>query len=255
MCEKILIGDIQRFCVNDGDGIRTTVFFKGCNIRCPWCANPENQTKIIQYFTKNFCKKQFGYYLSETELINVLKKDELFYRDGGGVTYSGGEPLLSIHLIDNVIKTLKDMGISQWIETSLFAPDDDIDYAINHIDNFIVDMKNICVDQCRKYLNGDSKQYLKNFHKVVSRFPYVVVRIPVVEPYTFNRENINQIITELKIYPDIKIQLFKVHNLGASKYKLLGKEYTYMEEISDEKMNDLYFRLKENHRRVEILSI
>ncbi len=253
--DKVLIGNIQRFCVHDGDGIRTTVFLKGCDIRCPWCANPENQKTCIQKFIDDGVEKQYGKMMSQEEIIDIILRDKIYYENGGGVTYSGGEPLLNLNIIENVLKELKSEGISQWIETSLFAPTDYVLFAMNYMDNFIIDLKNICREQCKKYLSGDSDLYLKNFDIVVSKYKNAVVRIPVVEPYTYNSENIYKIIQLLKRYKDIRIQLFKVHNLGMSKYKNLNMEYSCFEEISDNDLVLLYNQLKAINDRVEIISL
>ena len=106
---------------------------------------------------------------------------------------------------------------------------------MQYIDNFIVDIKNICPDQCKYYLGGDSELYLRNFEIVFSVYKDAIVRIPVIEPYTYNKENLNRILSELEKYSDIRIQIFKVHNLGLSKYKNIGLDYTPFDDISNEK--------------------
>ena len=94
--DKILITNIQRMCFHDGPGIRTTVFLKGCNLHCPWCANPENISALPQAYERDGRKGLYGKEFSEEELLKEVLKDRRFYEDGGGVTFSGGEPLLQI---------------------------------------------------------------------------------------------------------------------------------------------------------------
>ena len=250
MGNKVLIGNIQRFCLNDGPGIRTTIFLKGCAIRCPWCANPENQTSEIQSFNYNGVIKKYGKYMTEDEIIEVVLRDRDFYINGGGVTYSGGDPLLNLKSIEGVLSELKSQGISQWIETSLFAPTDKLNFAMMYMDNFIVDMKNLCPEQCKMYLGGNSHKYIENFKIVVDKFSALTVRIPLVEPYTYNSENIKCILDFLKNYSEIKIQIFKVHSLGASKYKNLGITCSPIKEISEKKVLKVYTLRKPAHEKV-----
>ena len=255
MTQKILIGNIQRFCVSDGDGIRTTVFLKGCDVNCPWCSNPENKSNVINYFDENGIKKQYGKYMTDKQIVDTILKDKAFYGKDGGVTYSGGEPLLSISSIRGLLETIKGLGISQWIETSLFAPTEKLEFAIGYMDNFIIDMKNIIPEQCKKYIGGDVRLYLDNFQRVVSKYKNPIIRIPLIEPYTCNQDNIEAIKSLLDQYPNIQIQLFKVHNMGMDKYKRLSVRYEPMKEISDEKVNQIYELLSKKNDKVEILKL
>ena len=114
---KVLVSNIQRLSLHDGPGIRTTVFFKGCSLHCPWCANPENiNINSENYFIKEKCLTTclktsicnhkgnveclygavgiWGKHYSEEEILKEIKKDKGFYKKDGGVTFSGGEPLL-----------------------------------------------------------------------------------------------------------------------------------------------------------------
>ena len=93
---KVRITDIQHFSLHDGPGIRTTVFLKGCSLKCPWCANPECISSEIQ--------GEFGYDISLEELEKEILKDEPYYKTGGGVTFSGGEPLLQIKNYEELLK-------------------------------------------------------------------------------------------------------------------------------------------------------
>ena len=105
---KVRITNIQRFSLQDGPGIRTTVFFKGCNLRCPWCANPENINYEIQEYMDENTKKIFGYDIELKELEKEILKDENYYKlNNGGVTFSGGEPLLQFNKIEELLNTIQ----------------------------------------------------------------------------------------------------------------------------------------------------
>ena len=254
--QKILIGNIQRFCLSDGDGIRTTVFLKGCDLHCPWCSNPENREHIIQTFIdQNNITRCYGKYMTADEVLNEILKDKIYYERGGGVTFSGGEPLLTISNLKDVLLRLKELGISIWIETSLFASSEQLEFAFDYIDNFIVDLKNLVPEQCKNYLGGNVSQYINNFERVMNKYDDAIIRIPLIEPYTYNDENLDRILSFLELYKHHRVQIFKVHNLGSSKYQNLGIEYSMSNELSSEKIESFSLRLKTVCSLVEIISL
>ena len=129
-----LISDIQRASTHDGEGYRTTVFFKGCPLKCKWCHNPETikpTPEILAYPEKcigcNMCDKGCfsgarvvcGKEMTANELLNEILLDFPYYTNGGGVTFSGGEPLMQRDFLLEIINLCKDKGISVAIETSL----------------------------------------------------------------------------------------------------------------------------------------
>ena len=152
---KVRITDIQHFSFHDGPGIRTTVFLKGCNLRCPWCANPECISSKIQ--------GEFGYDIPLDELKNEILKDEPYYKTGGGVTFSGGEPLLQVKYLEPLLKSLKLKNINICFETALFIPKEYLFIANLYVDEFIVDIKMINPENTKTILKGDINQYLDTF--------------------------------------------------------------------------------------------
>lgn len=135
---SILYTNIQRFSLHDGPGIRTTVFLKGCSIRCPWCSNPENLSNQIQRYIKDGQEAFYGSFMEPDELYAEILKDKNFYigeiddysisnceemnRLPGGVTFSGGECLLQIEQLIPLLKRLRDEHIHITVESSLFVP-------------------------------------------------------------------------------------------------------------------------------------
>lgn len=107
----VRITNIQHFSLQDGMGIRTTVFLKGCNLNCPWCSNPENISFEIENYHHDNQSEYFGYDISLEDLEKEILKDEVFYGDDGGVTFSGGEPLLQIKEFKPLLKSLKNKNI------------------------------------------------------------------------------------------------------------------------------------------------
>ena len=148
------ITNIQHFSLHDGPGIRTTVFLKGCNLKCPWCANPECISSEIQ--------GEFGYDIPLAKLENEIIKDEPFYKTGGGVTFSGGEPLLQINNLEPLLNSLKNKNINICFETALFVPEKYLKIAKKYCDEFIVDIKMIDSITCMEVIGGKISQFLNN---------------------------------------------------------------------------------------------
>ena len=137
----MLITNIQRFSLHDGPWIRTTVFLKGCNLRCPWCANPENLSFQKEEYVKDGIKGIYGYEISGEELEKEILKDKIYYEDGGGVTFSGGEALLAFKELEPLLKKLKEDKINICVETALMVKNELLEIALNYVDLFIIDIK------------------------------------------------------------------------------------------------------------------
>lgn len=240
---KVRITNIQHFSLHDGPGIRTTIFLKGCSINCPWCANPECISSEIE--------GEFGQDILLKELEEEILKDEPFYKTGGGVTFSGGEPLLQIKNLKPLLKSLKDKNINICFETSLFVPQEFLEIANKYVNEFIVDIKILKEKESKNILNGNINQYLNNLplldlNKTTFRFP--------LNEFTITDENINLISDLLKKFKAKKLEIFKIHNLARKKYEILNKEF-YYKEISNEQIQEVYKKLKKNIENIEIIEI
>jgi len=235
---SLLITNIQRFCLHDGPGIRTTVFFKGCNLRCPWCSNPENIEFKVQEYDNDGKIEKYGYEISLEDLEQEILKDKAFYGEEGGVTLSGGDAILHLKEVEELLKRLKSQGINICIETSLTSPEYLVDIAIKYVDIFIIDIK-ILDEENIKSINGDVKLYLKNIKKVFDNKCKVIFRIPLVSNYTVTDKNIEKILELLDVYKPIKVEIFKVHSLAEKKYKTLNKELPVFDEITEEKISQI----------------
>ncbi len=245
--DRIFITNIQRFSLHDGPGIRTTVFLKGCSLHCPWCSNPENIESFIQEFFQAGKKGFFGYYLSTDALMEELLKDEVFYGEYsstccnieeilGGVTFSGGEPLLQMKEISSVCEALHAKNIHIAAETSLFVSRELLDIARKHIDLFLVDIKLLDPKRAKQVEGGNIDTFLNNLDCLMNQEKQVIIRIPVIGTYTDNAENRELIIELLSQYKTKirKVELLREHNLGASKYRALGKKEPMYHRVSDQ---------------------
>lgn len=255
---KVRISNIQRFCLHDGPGIRTTVFLKGCNLKCPWCANPENIDYEFNEFTNIDTGEHgvFGQDIEITDLYEEIIKDREYYQmNNGGVTFSGGEPLLQIKKIEPLLKRLKEENINMCIETALNVPLEYVQIASKYIDEFIIDIKILKSAECNKVLNGDVKLYNSNLVYLSDLNSTIIFRIPLISEYTLDNENIELIIELVKKYKSQNIEIFKVHNLAESKYKSLNKPFISFLNVDDKEVETIYNKIKQAGLNVEIIKI
>ena len=219
----MLVTNIQRFSLHDGPGIRTTVFLKGCSLRCPWCSNPENLNPFPEEYYKDGEKGVFGKYLSEDEIYNEVMKDINFYAEDGGVTFSGGEALLQSTELIPLLKRFKNKGITTAVETCLFVPTKNLQEVMDFIDYFYVDMKILDNNKCMEIIKGDLDLYENNLAYLCDK-KKIVIRIPYIGGYTNDLENKKLIISEINKFKNsiFKVEIIKGHNLSKSKYESLN---------------------------------
>ena len=278
MEKRILITNIQRFCLHDGPGIRTTVFMKGCSLQCPWCSNPENINRYPQKYIKDGVEGFYGKWYEPNEVLDKILKDKAFYSGKsnnwyitkaeqistlpGGVTFSGGECLLQMPQMVPLLEKLKEYGIHTAVETCLFIPKESLVLALNNIDFFYVDMKILDDTKCKEVEKGNLDLYLRNLEELFNwtneerlNKP-VVIRIPVIGGYTDSRDNRSAVKELISKYNRqiLKIELIKEHNLGEAKYKSLNKKMSY-HGVSDELMNNYKSELGLCDVPIEICSI
>ena len=245
--------------MQDGSGIRTTVFLKGCNLTCPWCCNPENIDSKIEEYNHNDENDLFGYDISLEDLENELLKDEIYYDDGkGGVTFSGGEPLLQIDSLNPLLESLKEKRINICFETSLSVPSDLLKIAIEFIDELFIDIKILDEKESKEVLNLDVNSYYKNLELINNskiKKENVTFRIPLNNEYTLKEGNIKLILDIIEKYPDFKVEIFKTHNLAQSKYESLNKEFIQFSVIDDETIDKVYEKIHKINSNVKIISL
>ncbi len=211
--------EIQRTCVYDGPGIRTTIFFQGCNLRCIWCQNPEMQS------FQGSMARECNY--SIEEIMDIVARDKEYYLStDGGVTLSGGEPLLQDpdSLVD-LLKLLKKENIKVTVETSLHAPWKNISQIAPYIDLFFVDLKVIGDDKLHmEYTKQNSTVIHENLKKLLDLNPNIKFRMVMVPGFTDDERNIKATSDFLKSIKYDTIELMKYHNLYEEKAKRLGLE-------------------------------
>ncbi len=244
---KMLCSNIQRFSLNDGEGIRTTIFTMGCPLRCPWCCNPENLEHEIKIGNNNIT---YGKYYELDELLNIIMKDKSYYENGGGITFSGGEFLIHIFEFKDLILKLKENNINIAIETSLYAPKENLELAIKLIDSFIIDFKILDKIKAQEVLKINSDIFKENIQIFFNSNKKYIARIPLSIEIV-DKFNVDSIIKLFEIKKPEKVEVFKLHNLGKSKYDNLNmkNDYNYDNKIDVESiiknMKDKGFNVKE----------
>ena len=223
------VSKIQHFSVGDGDGIRTTVFCKGCNLRCPWCHNPENLTAMpvtLRYKTTGKVET-LGRLIDTDELIDELLEDEDFYKEsGGGVTFSGGEAILQADRIAKIASLLQDRGISVLIDTAGCLPYEKFEILNPFVDGYLFDFKTARQEKYKE-IGGDLDLVSDNIRRLISHGARVDIRIPLIPDFNTSSEDISSIISHLCGIGIKRVYLIPFHRLGGAKYEALGLEYAY----------------------------
>lgn len=244
-----LIFNIQRFCISDGPGIRTTVFFKGCPLRCVWCHNPESQSlKKETLFYKNKCtlcgrckdltiddesffcfneaKEICGKKYTSDDVLKEVLKDKAFYKNsGGGVTLSGGEPLFQPEFALELLRKLKENNIHTAVETCGFADKSKIMQIAKYTDLFLFDFKESNSEPHKAYTGVDNILILKNLSLLNELKKDIVLRCPIIPGYNDRQENYDNICELANAFTYvIGIEIEPYHSFGESKYQALGRK-------------------------------
>jgi pyruvate formate lyase activating enzyme len=255
----VRITNIQHFSLDDGQGIRTTVFLKGCNLTCPWCCNPENISFEIENYIHDGQNESFGYDISLDALEKEILKDEVFYAENnGGVTFSGGEPLLQIRELEPLLKSLKSKNINICFETSLSAPSDLLEIAIEYIDEIFIDIKVLDKKEAKNVLNLDIDLYYENLELINSSNldkKNITFRIPLNKEYTLKEDNIKNILNCIEKYSDFNVEIFKTHNLAESKCKSLNQEFISFSAVDDGELKEVLEKIQELNSNAKIISL
>ncbi|MDU2064292.1 MAG: glycyl-radical enzyme activating protein [Sporomusaceae bacterium] len=226
---KGIISDIQRFSVHDGPGIRTLVFFKGCPLSCQWCCNPENIQREPQTMMVQGVEKVIGREYTVEELMQVIRKDMIYYRrSGGGVTLSGGEVLFQPQFAKQFLQACKAESIHTAIETTAFASFEVIRELLPWIDLAMCDLKHVDGLKHLQYTGRPNDMILENLRKIGLSGTSIVIRVPVVPGFNSTKDEISRIALYAATIPGVKqLHLLPYHRLGESKYNGLGKNYAF----------------------------
>lgn len=251
-----IVFDIAQMTVNDGPGVRTTVFLKGCPLRCQWCHNPEGLSFAPQLmFSPGNCihcgacrkvcphpegctgcgactqvcptgaRRLSGRVYEAEELAALLKRDqELLSALGGGVTFSGGEPTAQSGFLIEVLDRLE--GMHRAIETSGCCPTDAFAALLKRLDYIIMDIKLADSEQHRHYTGVDNHLILQNLEQVKESGKPFCIRIPLIPGVNDSTENLERTAALLEGSRHLeRVELLPYHKTAGAKYPMVGKEY------------------------------
>ncbi len=283
----IYVTNIQRFSLDDGPGIRTTVFLAGCNMRCIWCHNPETFEKVNLLYDDELCikcgkcvvvcdrgvhlienrkhiinrtkckncfkcvevcaqkalKSNSKIYL-ESELEDIIMEDEDFYKmSDGGVTFSGGEPVLQSSELVNIFKFLHEKKVDIVIETALNYEFEMIEKLAEFISVFLIDIKVIDRKKHIDCTGMDNKKILQNIDALIKMQKRIWIRLPIIPNINMTLDDIRDVGAFFNHKQIEHIELLPYHKMGIYKYRLCGYKYKLNDsvEVPDREYMDKIF--------------
>ena len=284
------IFDIKRFAVHDGPGIRSTLFLKGCPLRCPWCQNPEGLSVDIRLWHKPADCLRCGACaaacpegaLKLTDRVRIdqarcrrcgrcaaacpvdalsldgreitaeaaaaeLLRDKSFFRNGGGVTLSGGEVFAQWPFALEVLRRCRAEGVDTAVESCMAVRRDILSRFVPVVDHFIMDIKYLDAGIHRSVVGADNRLILENHGWLVSLGADLLVRTPLIPGYTATQQNIRDIARYLvRTDPNARYELLNFNPLCRSKYAALEADYPVAgNAFSPEEMTAFYDILRQ----------
>jgi len=300
-----IVLNIQRFSISDGPGIRSTVFLKGCPLKCPWCSNPESlrlEPEIIlggekcigdkrcleacphkaismvdDRWTMDWRKcdnclkcaevcptrriKIAGMEMAVEEVITEIMKDESLYRrTNGGITLSGGEPLLQWQFVMALLQKAKQKGLHTAVDTSGYAQWDTFESIADYCDLLLYDLKHMDPEEHEQATGVTNQQILDNLRKIAAKNKTKVwIWRPIIPNFNDSDEEIKEL---CKFVIDLgsvveKIVLLPYHKFGEGKYLATGRVYPFqgVPLLSDERIEGVKNLIESSGLRVEVLTL
>jgi pyruvate formate lyase activating enzyme len=264
-----LVFNIMRFSLHDGPGIRTTVFLKGCPLRCDWCHNPESQLPwpevavledrcvrsgacvracpngairweerpVLDLARCRRCgqcaeaclagaRQRVGRWMTVEEVLGEVSKDRVFFDEsGGGVTVSGGEPLMQPAFVLAFLAACRRGGLRTVLETCGFADAEVVRRAAENVDLFLYDLKLMDAERHRRFTGASNARILRNLAMLAERGAAIIVRVPIVPGVNDTEADADALMAFLDPLGVRRVDLLPYHRFGSDKYRRLAHPY------------------------------
>jgi pyruvate formate lyase activating enzyme len=282
-----LVFDIKKYAVHDGPGIRTTVFFKGCPLRCLWCHNPESwQGRAELSFRESRCvgcgqcaetcprgaislvenrpvtdadkcllcgrcvdvcaagaREIIGREMTVSQVMAEVERDVIFYdQSGGGVTFSGGEPLMQPDFLVALLNQCRALNIRTAVDTSCYAEPEVAESAAEKADLFLCDIKHIDSETHERFTGVGNKLILDNIRRISKAGRKIVIRIPIVPGFNDDPSNIEATGQFAASLPGVgRIDILPFNRGGIEKSARLAGEIESMQSAipADDRMSEI----------------
>lgn len=256
-----ILMDVKRMAVHDGPGLRTTLFLKGCPLTCIWCHNPEGQSFRPELaFFENKCtgcgrcrsicpsdaysrqqctacgqctsvcasgaRKLYGREVSLDEALRIALEDRIFYGSTGGVTLSGGEPLMQADFAEALLRELSVQGVHTAVDTCGHVPWSAFERILPHCQLYLFDIKHMDGEKHRQATGQGNGLILDNLRRLAASDARIQIRIPLIPDFNDDDENIRCTGEFLKEIRPEKIKLLPYHDMAHSKYRAIRKKDT-----------------------------
>lgn len=282
---KALIFDIKRYAINDGPGIRVTIFYKGCPLSCVWCHNPESispyaqkmyseskcigSVKCVEVCPESALKLTHEGIITDTdkctlcgkcavvcptkaiemsgkayttdELIRIIERETIFFdHSEGGVTFSGGEPLMHHKNLIEILDKCRERDIHRVVDTTLFAKSEVVLEVAKRTDLFLVDLKAFDSEIHEKFTGVKNELILKNIQLLAENKHDFIIRIPFIEGINADESTLEKMAKFLSTIPweRKEVNLLPYHDIGKHKHVKLGSEYlvNHLQTPNEEQM-------------------
>jgi len=240
---KGLIFNVKRYAIHDGPGIRVTFFMKGCPLSCWWCHNPEGISpepeeivNVNRIGEREFSRKETaGRFIEVKEIMEILEKERVFIeKSNGGVTFSGGEPVMQPEFLIEALTACKNGGYHTTVDTSGHFTDSNLKKVLPVTDLFLFDLKHLDTERHILYTGVSNKLIIKNLHKIVSSGTDIILRVPVIPGINDDEIHLKMLkmfINDIKADNIKTISLLPYHKSGTAKYRKFNRQ-NKMEAVS-----------------------
>lgn len=220
-----MVFDIREFAIHDGPGIRTTVFLKGCPLRCSWCHNPEGQSSVPQVISGGGADRIAGAEYTAQALANLLNRQAaVLMANEGGVTFSGGEPLQQAGFVAEVIDRLEEIHVL--LDTSGYGSESALNLLLERVDMVFFDLKLIDREAHRRFTGCDNDSILRNLAILGKSGVPFVVRVPLIPGVTDTDNNLAAIAGTVRGLTDLlRVDLLPYNKAAGGKYRAAGMEF------------------------------